>query len=194
MSAYLDPRNFAEGPVFALVGASAYEVAPDELPDDSEPFVYLGGDWGGTWRLLGFATQDGISHGGLAPEQTPQMTSQQRNAASTIRGTRTPTVGLSLLEMTAENFAMAIGGANITDTATAEDVEISDEVAVQYVALGIEAFGPNGRPLRIIYPVMTVAITAEIVHTIGTNVVLPVTFSRAGGVEGNPHWHFLKAA
>jgi hypothetical protein len=192
MSAYLDPTNFAEGPVFALVGNAANHVAPDDLPADAVPFIYLGGAWGGAWRQLGFSTEDGMAHSGLSAEVTPQMTAQMRNAAANIRGNRTPAVAMSLLEVTPENFALACGGLAIVDTATAEEVELTDEGDIEYVALGIEAFGPKGRPLRIIYPMVSAAITGDIVQRIGQNMMLPVSFTRAGFATGNPRWRFLK--
>jgi hypothetical protein len=192
MVAHLDPTNFAEGPVFAFVGNAANHVSPDAMPADTVPFYYLGGDPGGNFRVLGYSTEDGVSHSGLSPEQTPQMTAQSRNAVSYIRGTRTPAVAMTLLEVTPENFALAIGGAAITDTATSESVEVSDEEAINFVSLLIEAFGPKGRPLRIFYPMVQPNITGDIVNRIGQNMALPVSFSRVGGAESNPEWRFLK--
>lgn len=188
----LDPTNFAEGPVFILMGKSALDVSPDVLPADTVPFIIAGGSWGGTWVNLGFTDESGIVHGGLAPDMNPQNVSQQRGAASIIRGNSSQTVAAMLLEFTAANFKAALGGGTLTSTATSDRVELTDSGQVEFVAIGVEGFGPKGKPLRIVYPIVAPSISDSITQAIGSNAVIPATWTRSGGPDGNPVWAFLK--
>ena len=192
MTNYLDPLNFAEGPVFLMLGKSALDVSPDVLPADNVPFIVAGGDWGGSWRIVGFTTEEGIQHGGLGAATTPQNTAQQRGAASIIRGVSTQTVECNLLELSAQNMKAALGSGTIVTTATSEDLELTDD-QTEYVAVGVEAFGPRGKPLRIIYPIAVASITGNVGNRIGANSSIPARWTRAGFAEGNPHWHFIIA-
>lgn len=187
----LDPRNFSEGQVFMLAGKSAFDVSPDVLPANSVQFIYKGGNWGGTWFNLGYASPDGVAHGGLSPDTTPQMTSQQRGSAALIKGAAAQTVSFSLLELTALVLQYALGAGTLTSDAFQDELEFTDDPP-KYFALGIEAVGPNGKPLRMIYPAMSPNITGDIVNTIGTNAMIPVQFTRAGSTLANPKWRWVK--
>lgn len=191
MVTYLDPTNFAEGPVFLLIGNSALSGSPDVLPSDATPFVASGGSWGGNWRVVGFTTEDGIAHGGMAPAVTPQNVAQQRAAASNTRGVANQTVSCTLLELSAENLKAALGFGTIVSTGTSDDLEMTDD-PITYYAVGVEAFGPKGKPLRIIYPITIPTVTGDVVNRIGANTGIPARWTRAGGSAGNPHWHFIK--
>lgn len=188
---YLDPTQITEGPIYALLGKSALDATPDVLPANATPVISAGGNWGGTWRHLGFATEDGAAMGGLAPDMTPVPVSQQRGPATVLKGASAQTIGLTLLEMTPENLRDAMGQGSISSTAEHDELLMSDD-PTRFFALGIEAFGPQGKPLRIIYPVVTVSVSGDINLRWGVAQSIPITATRAGGLEGRPRWRFLK--
>lgn len=187
----LNPLQIVEGPVFALLGKSALDVSPDVLPADSVPFITAGGAWGGSWWNLGFLSDAGVNHGGLSAATTAVNSSQQRGSVTMTKGISTQTISFTMLEFSAMNLQAALGQGTIVSTTTADDLELTDD-PVKYYALGIEAFGPNGRPLRMIYPAVIPEITGPIDHRIGVVPMMPVRFTRSGGRNANPHWHFLK--
>lgn len=189
--ANLNPLNIVEGPMFALLGQSALSITPDVLPADATPFISAGGSWGGTWVNLGFLDETGATHGGLAPASNPVNTSQQRGSVTIVKGIAAQTVSFNMYEVTAQNLQRALGSGTITSTGTADDLQMTDD-PVTYYALGIEAFGPNGKALRIIYPIVVPEITGNIVNRIGQVTTIPVRFTRAGGAAGQPRWRFLK--
>ncbi len=187
----LDPRNFSEGQVFMLIGKSAFDVAPDVMPAYTVPFIYAGGAWGGSWYNLGYATPEGVAHGGLSPDTNPQMTSQQRGSASIIKGNAAQMVSFSLLELTALVLQYALGSGTLVSNVNTDTLEMTDD-PIKYFAIGVEAVGPNGKPLRMIYPATVPNITGDVVNTIGTNATIPVSFTRAGSALANPKWQWVK--
>lgn len=189
---YLDPVNFSEGPVFLLIGNAANDLSPDVLPADTVPFIVAGGSWGGNWAIVGFTDENGVSHEGLSPDVTNQMTAQQRGPASTVRGNAAQAVTANLLEMSAERLQQFLGYGEITSTGTSDELLLTDDDALAEYAIGIEAFGPKGRPLRILYPRATPQITGPIVQRIGQNSTVPVRWTRTGYTDGQPRWRFLK--
>ncbi len=189
---YLDPVNFSEGPVFLLIGNASNHVAPDVLPGDAVPFIVAGGSWGGNWSIVGFTDENGVSHEGLSPDQTNQMTAQQRGPASTVRGNAAQAVTANLLEMSAERLQQFLGYGEITTTGTSDELLMTDDDALGEYAIGIEAFGPKGKPLRILYPRTTPQITGPITNRIGQNAIVPVRFTRSGFTDGQPRWRFIK--
>ncbi len=189
-----DPRNIVEGPVRTLVGASALDPTPSVLPADSTPF---GAAWPG-WRELGFTTEDGVTFGGLTADRTPVMTGQQRAAVAHLSGNVAETVAFTMLEATLENIRQAAGRGVITSVAPSapgsttptfghDQLEFTDS-PVRYVALGVEGFGPNGQPRRMILPIVTLAINGDLNYRLGQPMGVPVTAGRAGGPAGNPKW------
>lgn len=189
--ANLNPLQIVEGPVFALLGKSALDVAPDVLPADTVPFITAGGSWGGTWSSLGFLSDAGVNHAGLSPTTTAVNSSQQRGSVTMTRGISTQTISFSMLEFSALNLQAVLGQGTIVTTGTSDDLELTDD-PVKYYALGIEAFGPNNKPLRMIYPAVIPEVTGAIDHRIGVVPMMPVRFTRAGGRIANPHWRFIK--
>jgi hypothetical protein len=189
---YLDPTNFSEGPVFLLIGHASNHLTPDVLPSDATPFIVAGGSWGGSWEIVGFTDENGLSHEGLSPDVTNQMTAQQRGPASTVRGNASQAVTANLLEMSAARMQQFLGYGEITSTGTSDELLLTDDDALAEYAIGVEAFGPKGKPLRILYPRTTPQITGAIVNRIGQNAVVPVRFTRTGYTDGQPRWRFIK--
>lgn len=188
---YLDPTQISEGPVFVLLGKSALDVTPDVLPADTVPIISAGGSWGGTWRSLGFTPDDGVTAGGMAPDTTPVMVAQQRGPATVLKGSSAQTIGFTLLEMTAENLRDALGQGTITSITTSDELALTDD-PTRYYALGIEGYGPKGKPLRIIYPIVTISVTGDINLRWGSPQSVPVQATRSGAASGVPKWRFLK--
>lgn len=186
-----NPAQFCEGEVFVLLGKSAYDVAPDTFPSNATPAIVDGGSWGGTWRHTGFSSPNGATLGGLSPDTSPQMTAQQRAAASIIKGNSAQTVSIELLEWTAENWRDAMGQGTITEDAEMTELEFTDD-PIRWVALGIEGTTAGGKIVRIIYPIVMANISGDVTMTIGTNSVIPATFTRSGSSAGNPRMRILK--
>jgi hypothetical protein len=187
----LNPANYVEGEVFLLFGKSAFDVAPDVLPANTVPAIVDGGAWGGAWRHAGFATPDGATLGGLSPDNTPQMTSQQRAATSIVKGNSTQTIGMTLLEWTVDNWRDAMGQGTIVSDAEMDELEFTDD-PVRYLAAGIEGATAAGKLVRFIYPIVIAAITGDVTMTIGTNAGIPITLTRSGGAAANPRMRILK--
>lgn len=188
--ASFDPTQIVSGPLYLWLGKSALDVAPDVLPADSTAF---GGAWGGNWRNLGWTTPDGFAAGGLSQEQTPVNSAQQRPAVTYLAGNAAETVAFSLIEATLQNIKdMAGRGVLATVAAGAGtyghiDLTFTDGT-VNYVALGIEAFGLNGRPRRMIYPIGILSITGDLTQQFTQEMRIPAQFQRAGGTTGDPKW------
>lgn len=189
-----DPLQVSEGPINVLLGRSWLEAVFDVLPADNVPFISAGGNWnaaGGLWRDWGFIGEDGLAAGGLSPATTPIATASQRGPATVLKGASAQTLTFTVLELTPENIRDALGQGSIISTAGSDEVLMSDD-PTRFHSLGVEAFGPRGRPLRIIYPVGTLSIPGDITLRWGQAQSIPVTFTRAGGLEGRPRWKFLK--
>lgn len=192
MPTYLDPLNFSEGPVFLLIGQPANAITPDVLPPDATPFIVAGGSWGGTWSIVGFTDDSGLSHDGLSPAMSVQNVAQQRGPANTTRGNAAQSVSANLLELSAERLQQFLGYGDMTSTGTSDTLLLTDDDPLAEYAIGVEAFGPRGKPLRILYPRCTPEITGAIVNRIGQNAIIPVKWTRSGYNDGRPVWKFLK--
>lgn len=187
--ANLNPLQIVEGPIFALLGKSALDVSPDTFPAWATASIASGGSWGGTWTNLGYFTEEGLSHAGMSPPTTPVNSSQQRGSVTTLKGMSAQKVTGSMLELTAQNLQYAMGQGTITTTGSYVELEMTDD-PITYYALGLETYGPNGKLLRIIYPVVVPAVTGNVQQRIGQPAAVPVEFSRAAGKIGNPKWRF----
>lgn len=189
-----DPRNIVEGAVRVFVGASALDTTPDVLPADT---VAFGGSWTGTWRELGFTTEDGVTFGGLTADRTPVNTGQQRSAVAHLQGNVAETVSFTLLEATLENIKATAGRGVITTVAPGvgtyghDELELKDQ-PVAYISVGIEGFGPNGQPRRMLYPIATISINGDVNYRQGQPMGIPVQVSRSGGTNANPKWRDIK--
>lgn len=188
--AQFDPTEIVSGPLYLYLGKSALDVAPDVLPADSTLF---GAAWGGAWRNLGWSTPDGFAASGLSQEQTPVNTAQQRPAVTFLAGNAAEAVAFSLIQATLQNIKDMAGRGVLTTVAPGAgtyghtDLKFSDS-AIAYVALGIEAFGLNGRPRRMIYPIGMLSITGDLSQTFTQEMRIPARFQRAGGAAGDPVW------
>ncbi len=183
--------NFAEGPAYVLIGKSAYDVSPDVLPTDATALISAGGSWGGTWYNLGFTTDAGINIAGLSPATTPQMVAQQRGAAAVAKGSSSQTISFTMLEFSALNLQYIIGQGTISSTSSHDDFTLTDD-PIKYYALGIEAFGPNAKAIRYLFPIVMGETTGPIDHKVGMYANLPVKFTRVGSLVANPVIRFLK--
>lgn len=189
--ANLSAQNLAEGPAYVLIGKSAYDVAPDVPPADANTLIANGGTWGGAWYNLGVTTDAGLQIAGLSPATTPLMVAQQRGAFATAKGSSAQTVSFTMLEFSALNLQYILGQGTITSTGTHDNLTLSDD-PIKYFALGLEVFGPLGKPLRYFFPVTTGEMTGNIDHRIGQYANIPVRFTRSGGVAANPQLIFVK--
>ena len=185
-----DPTEIVSGPLYLYLGKSALEATPDVLPADATLF---GAAWGGTWRNLGWSTPDGFTAAGLSQEKSPVNTAQQRPAVTFLAGNAAETVGFTLIQATLQNIKDMAGRGQLTTVAAGAgtyghtDLKFSDS-AVAYVALGIEAFGLNGRPRRMIYPIGMMSVTGDLSQTFTQEMRIPAQFMRAGGPTGDPVW------
>lgn len=188
--AEFDPKEVVSGPLYLFLGKSGLDTTPDVLPPDSTAF---GAAWGGTWRNLGWSTPEGFAAAGLSQERAPVNTAQQRPAVTFLAGNAVESVGFSLIQATLQNIKDMAGRGVITTVAPGAgtyghtQLKFSDSKIV-YVALGIEAFGIDGRPRRMIYPIGLMSITGDLSQTFTQEMRVPAQFQRAGGAAGDPVW------
>jgi hypothetical protein len=193
---YLDPRQIVAGAFQAFIGAAQTDPIPDVMPADNVAF----GSPGGTFRNVGFSTEDGANFGGLSPDSNPVMTGQQPSAVTVLPGNAEETVGATFIEGTLTNFRDFSGRGAITSQAPGivgsgtyghDDWTLSNTTP-RFFSLLIEGFGPNGAPRRMFYPSVRARIDGDVQYRQGQPMGIPVVFSRSGGPSADPVWRDVR--
>jgi hypothetical protein len=194
-----DVKAILQGPVRLMIGAAASDPSPDVMPPNTLAF---GATWPGTWRDVGYTSEDGVTIS-FGAEYTEVLTAQQRLAVLRTLASTTDTVSATLLEATLQNIRDATGRGTLTTTPPAAGVNgqhsliLADPTVVEYVAIGFEGVAPpndGGQARRAVFPMMLATGTVDMQNRIGEPTGLPVEFTRVGGAEGTPEIRDVLAA
>ncbi len=192
MSAF-DARDLVEGPVRLYVAKNKLDVTAPIPPANT---VLFGAAWPVGWRSLGYSSRDPIQFGGLSGERTPVYSGQQRGQIASYMGEISETVALRIMSRTMQNIRQLANRGILSTIAAASGVpgEIrivwSDQPNEQ-VALGIEAYGVQGRIFRAYYPVGSFSVNDTMGYGFGADNAaagLAATFTAEGGPDYVPEW------
>lgn len=183
-------KNILAGPVRVFIGAAATAATPDVLPADT---VLFGAAWGGTWREVGYTTEDG-AHVLLGQTYNEVVTAQERVPVLQLFAAAADRVSFAALEATLANIRDAIGRGAITTVAPGaqpghDDLTLTDPATVRYVAVGLEGVAPpndKSNPRRVIFPVALAVSEVDMQMHITSPVGIPMEFRRVGSTAGTP--------
>jgi hypothetical protein len=182
--------NILEGPSRFFLGVANTDV----LPADT---VALGGSWGGSWRDVGYLTEEGVS---ITFNQTfnPVMSSQDRNPILQLPGATNDTIACTFTEATLLNIKAATGRGTINSVAPVgatpgyDNLALAQSTSINYIALGFEGIAPpnnKSNPRRILFPRAMATASVAINQRIGQPTGIPAQFARMGGVGNDPNIH-----
>lgn len=193
MSVVFNPRDLVEGPVRLYLGKSVLDAGFPSPPANS---VAFGAAWPAGWRAPGYTSRDPLSFGGLSGERTPVFSGQQKGQISSYMGEVSESVSFKLLSRTMQNLKDLANRGVLSQVApgagTYGEIRIvwSDTPNAQ-MALGIEAYGTQGRIFRAYYPVGSFSITDAITYGYGADQAssgIAATFTAEGGPDNPPQW------
>jgi hypothetical protein len=179
-----DSTNILEGVSRIFIGTASTDV----LPADT---VAFGASWGGTWRDMGYTTEDGIAFSFSQPFN-PVATAQTRTPPLYLPGATEDSISCTLLEATLLNLKAITGRGTITTLAPSgptpgyEKLTLSAAQAINRVAIGFEGVAPpnsKSNPRRVLFPnaMATAAVTYN--QRIGQATGIPCQFSNLGGSD-----------
>src|SRR5690349_3261868 len=115
-----DSTNILEGTSRIFIGAANSDVIPADT-------VAFGASWGGTWRDMGYTTEDGVSMSFSQPFN-PVNTAQARTPAIYLAGNVEDTISCTLLEATLLNIKDVTGRGTISTLAPSGPTPGYDEL------------------------------------------------------------------
>lgn len=180
--------NILEGVSRLFIGTAD----TDTLPADT---VAFGSSWGGTWRDMGYTTEDGMSFTFSQPT-TPVPTAQSRTPPLYLFGNTEDTISATLLEATLLNIKDITGRGTISTLAPSgptpgyEELLLTPATSISRVAIGFEGVAPpnnKSNPRRVLFARAMATGQATYNQRIGQATGIPCQFSNLDGAPIKIH-------